>query len=171
MSPIGSKDHTTATPNEQLVEVDAPDTISSTVAPTTPRQPSPPQEPEFTEYTDADVYASRLEGTAREFENLHDIIDFVAQEEPTATPEMLNSLLCAPVEVESRRVNANGKVKVKLSVLGVRVTNCPVCLSQFRSGDSAVLLPNCGHVAHDGCARKWLKRSDTCMVCRTRLGE
>lgn len=84
---------------------------------------------------------------------------------------MLATLVHAPVVVDSRRVNASGKVKIKLSVLGVRVTNCPVCLAQYRGDDAAVLMPRCGHIAHASCARRWYRESDACMVCREKLGE
>jgi hypothetical protein len=83
----------------------------------------------------------------------------------------METLIAAPVLVDSKRTNSQGKVKLKLSVLGVRVSNCPICLSQFRGTDLAVLLPRCGHVAHETCAKRWFKEGDTCMVCREPLIE
>ncbi len=73
------------------------------------------------------------------------------------------------VDVESRRQTANGKVKLKLTALGVRVVSCPVCLRNYKEGDLIAILPNCGHVSHQGCAVKWLTRDSRCMVCREPL--
>lgn len=90
---------------------------------------------------------------------------------PAASNAALATLISAPVAIDNRRVNDQGKVKLKLSVLGVRVSNCPICLTQFRGGDGAALLPLCGHVSHDSCARRWFLESDRCMVCRVQLQE
>jgi hypothetical protein len=132
---------------------------------TEPRRDSGP----WADITDVDLYASRVLGGANEYEGLNHIIDFLGPAKaPGATPDELATLVPAPVVVDSRRVNAAGKVKIKLSVLGVRVTNCPVCLAQYRGDDAAVLLP-CGHITHESCARRWFKESDACMVCRKKL--
>ncbi|GMK54352.1 hypothetical protein CspeluHIS016_0109380 [Cutaneotrichosporon spelunceum] len=123
----------------------------------------------WAEVTDADLYASRIMGSANEYEGLNHIIDFLGPAKaPGATPAELAILAPARVVVDSRRVTASGKVKIKLSVLGVRVANCPVCLAQYRGDDAAVLFP-CGHVSHDSCARRWLRESNDCMVCRRKL--
>lgn len=73
------------------------------------------------------------------------------------------------ISVDSRRVTGQGKVKLKLSLLGVRVTKCPICLGQFKKDEKAVLLPECGHVSHEECARKWFREDYRCFVCRVPL--
>lgn len=88
---------------------------------------------------------------------------------PAAPSEALSTLLPAPITVESRRTTKEGKVKLKLSLLGVRVTKCPICLAQFREGEIGVLLPVCGHLGHEECARRWFKEDGRCFVCRERL--
>lgn len=49
------------------------------------------------------------------------------------------------VEVRRRRVMKDGRVKLKLSLLGVAIDNCGVCLSQFRDSEWAALGPRCQH--------------------------
>jgi hypothetical protein len=66
-------------------------------------------------------------------------------------------------------VTGQGKVKLKLSLLGVRVTKCPICLGQFKKDEQGVLLPECGHVSHEECATKWFREDCRCFVCRVPL--
>ena len=44
-----------------------------------------------------------------------------------------------------RRVLKDGRVKLKLSLLGVSVDRCGVCMSQFRRDERAALTPECKH--------------------------
>ncbi|WOO78785.1 RING-H2 finger protein ATL5 [Vanrija pseudolonga] len=128
-------------------------------------------EPEF-EYTDLDLFASRLEGTGQEYEGLTHLTQFMGPAtDPGASAVALDTLIRAPVAIDSKRTNAKGKVKLKMSVLGARVTTCPICLAQFRGGDAAVCLPRCGHVSHETCATRWFKESSNCMICRLPLIE
>ena len=90
---------------------------------------------------------------------------------PAASPAAIATLLPGLVQVDSRRQNAAGKTKLKLSLLGVRVTKCPICLSQFKDKDLGVVLPNCTHVAHEVCAIRWFRENGKCFVCRLPLGE
>ncbi len=49
------------------------------------------------------------------------------------------------VEVTRRRVLKDGRVKLKLSLLGVAVDRCGICMSQFRCDERAALTPVCKH--------------------------
>lgn len=49
------------------------------------------------------------------------------------------------VEIERRRVTKDGRTKLKLMLLGVRVDKCGICLSQFKEGERAALGPTCQH--------------------------
>ena len=49
------------------------------------------------------------------------------------------------IEVTRRRVLKDGRVKLKLSLLGVAVDKCGVCMSQFRRDERAALTPVCKH--------------------------
>ena len=48
------------------------------------------------------------------------------------------------IEILRRRVLKDGRVKVKLSLLGVTVDKCSICLSQFKDDDWASLT-GCQH--------------------------
>lgn len=104
------------------------------------------------------------------YQGIHEITSFVSENSRRgATPSELSNLFIAPVEVESRRTTKDGKTKLKLSALGVRVLKCSVCLNQFRSGEMLAMMPNCGHVGHQKCVVDWLTRDARCMVCRQAL--
>ncbi len=79
-------------------------------------------------------------------------------------------LFTGRVEVQRRRVTPDGRVKLKMSVLGVSANKCRICISQFREGQHASLSPLCHHVFHENCLRQWLVRSRTCPLCRINLG-
>jgi hypothetical protein len=55
------------------------------------------------------------------------------------------SIHTSKVAVFSRRTTSDARTKVKLSLLGVRVERCGVCLLQFREGDMGAKT-NCEHV-------------------------
>jgi tRNA A37 threonylcarbamoyladenosine synthetase subunit TsaC/SUA5/YrdC len=88
---------------------------------------------------------------------------------PGASQEALSTLLPGPILIESKRLTKEGITKLKLSLLGVRVTKCPICLAQFREGELGVIIPGCGHLGHEKCVRRWFREDDRCFVCRVRL--
>ncbi|XP_071907545.1 NEP1-interacting protein-like 1 isoform X1 [Coffea arabica] len=45
-------------------------------------------------------------------------------------------------------------------------TICAICLTDFKNGDCARMLPTCGHSFHLNCIDEWLNRNGTCPVCR-----
>ncbi|WVZ98170.1 hypothetical protein U9M48_043639 [Paspalum notatum var. saurae] len=46
---------------------------------------------------------------------------------------------------------------------------CAVCIVELRDGDSARLLPRCGHRFHADCVGAWLRLHATCPLCRARV--
>lgn len=66
-----------------------------------------------------------------------------------STTDEIESLPVAPVFLERRRIDKQGRVKQKLSVVGVRCIDCAVCLTRFKVGEMAVALPKCLHVFVD----------------------
>ncbi|WRT70561.1 uncharacterized protein IL334_007559 [Kwoniella shivajii] len=124
------------------------------------------------EWTDLDLLVSRIESSGREFESFNQISSFLGpSKSQAATPRALDTLLTGLVNVDSRRTTPQGKVKLKLSLLGVRVSKCGICLSQFRGNEKGVMLPSCGHSGHETCARRWFRESNNCWVCREVLKE
>ncbi|ODN99375.1 hypothetical protein L198_03217 [Cryptococcus wingfieldii CBS 7118] len=124
------------------------------------------------EYTDLELFVARLDGSGREYEGFSHLTTFLGPSKPAAaSPAALATLLPGMVSVDSRRTTPQGKVKLKLSLLGVRVAKCPICLSQFKGGDKGVLVPGCGHAGHESCVRRWFREDGRCFVCREVLKE
>ena len=103
-------------------------------------------------------------------QGMNAITSFVGEEIARgASPDSLSNLMLAPVEVESRRTTKEGKSKLKLTALGIRVHKCSICLSQFRAGDIMAMMPKCNHLGHQRCVVNWLSKDARCMVCREPL--
>lgn len=49
---------------------------------------------------------------------------------------------------------------------GGKAPECAVCILELRDGDSARLLPRCGHRFHADCVGAWLRLHATCPLCR-----
>lgn len=47
----------------------------------------------------------------------------------------------------------------------IELPNCCICLSEIAKGRETVLLP-CGHMFHWKCCLNWLKKNNTCPMCR-----
>ena len=47
-----------------------------------------------------------------------------------------------------------------------KAPECAVCVVELRDGDSARLLPRCGHRFHADCVGAWLRLHATCPLCR-----
>ncbi|WVW80994.1 hypothetical protein I302_102985 [Kwoniella bestiolae CBS 10118] len=137
--------------------------------------PTSPSE-ERREWTDLDLLVSRIQDLPPDqrgvYEGYTQISQFLGpSKSQAASPAALANLLPGLITVDSRRTTPQGKVKLKLSLLGMRVTKCGICLSQFKSGEKGVMLPMCSHVGHESCARRWFRERGTCWVCRTVLPE
>lgn len=53
--------------------------------------------------------------------------------------------LVAPIEVQRRRKLKDGRVKLKLRLMGTPVNNCGICLMQFKEKEIGALAPKCRH--------------------------
>ena len=42
--------------------------------------------------------------------------------------------------------------------------SCAICLTEFEEG-KGVELPDCGHIFHEKCIKKWLEQKNTCPLC------
>ncbi|KAH9918853.1 uncharacterized protein B0H18DRAFT_882459, partial [Fomitopsis serialis] len=54
-------------------------------------------------------------------------------------------------EVERRRITKDEREKLKLTLLGVVVDECGICLSQFRDEELEVLATLCQHLSVFTC--------------------
>ncbi|KAG9309987.1 hypothetical protein JVU11DRAFT_10021 [Chiua virens] len=55
------------------------------------------------------------------------------------------SYLVGNVELVRRRVTKDGRVKLKMSLLGVAVEKCAICMTQFKADDAGILGATCQH--------------------------
>ncbi|KAF8578979.1 hypothetical protein K439DRAFT_1416674 [Ramaria rubella] len=138
-----------------------------------PPRTSPGEHP-LSQLTDLDILLSRLDDTSNEhrYEDLLLVSDILGPaqlgSESSSPSSIVHDLPMGKIEVMRRRKLQDGRVKLKLSLFGVVVDRCHVCLSQFKDAEWAVLLP-CLHSYHSACLQSWLARSRTCPLCRISL--
>ncbi|KAI0346695.1 hypothetical protein BDW22DRAFT_1323536 [Trametopsis cervina] len=70
------------------------------------------------------------------------------------------------VKVERRRQTKNGRVKLKLTLMGVSVDKCSICLSQFKDAEVACFGAHCQHAFHEYCLERWSAVNPSCPLCR-----
>uniref|UniRef100_A0A915AIE8 RING-type domain-containing protein n=1 Tax=Parascaris univalens TaxID=6257 RepID=A0A915AIE8_PARUN len=47
---------------------------------------------------------------------------------------------------------------------------CPICICEWKNNESEKLIRMpCGHIFHENCILPWLKRTNSCPVCRYEL--
>ena len=61
--------------------------------------------------------------------------------------------------------NMNEKYCKKDKDGNYELPNCCICLSEIAKGEKTILLP-CGHMFHYECCMTWLKKNNTCPMCR-----
>lgn len=49
---------------------------------------------------------------------------------------------------------------------GEALDDCAVCITELKAGDTARVLPRCGHGFHVRCVDTWLVSHDSCPTCR-----
>ncbi|CAE6463460.1 unnamed protein product [Rhizoctonia solani] len=132
----------------------------------------PPHLADDFEYTDLDLLISRLEENeasrqGANYEQLLTVGEVLGPAHPPA-PRPDFDLNVGLIEIQRRRVMKDGRVKLKLSLMGVGVDKCGICLTQFKNNENAVLLP-CLHSFHTNCIMSWFVRQDVpaCPHCRT----
>lgn len=72
---------------------------------------------------------------------------------PPATAQDLNS-------IETVKMSVNGRLRGSDA--------CGICMNDFEIGETCSVL-SCQHGFHRDCVFKWLKRTNTCPVCRLRV--
>ncbi|PKI84941.1 hypothetical protein MVES1_000969 [Malassezia vespertilionis] len=133
-----------------------------------PRSDSSAQSRESEEgITDLDLAVAHLDDPDTHYEIASLLGDFLgpASVGSVLTQEQLQNINVSRVELEYRRVLPSGKVKQKLSVAGVRVDRCGICLAQFREGQMVCILP-CFHMFHNECTVQLVRSSKLCPNCR-----
>ncbi|GAU51930.1 hypothetical protein TSUD_417130 [Trifolium subterraneum] len=65
-------------------------------------------------------------------------------------------------------MNAIHMVRISELNLTDELSQCPICMEEFKLGDEACQLP-CNHTYKFECLLRWLNNSETCPVCRLQL--
>ncbi|KAI0266181.1 hypothetical protein BC834DRAFT_1032797 [Gloeopeniophorella convolvens] len=159
-----------APPPDDAPEPASPASVFEAASPASVFEAAPPPP---REYTDFDALLARLnDGTAasgNSYEELLLVQDIMgpARAPATRANTTAGGAPLGRVEVARKRVTRDGRVKLKLVLLGVAVDRCIICMTQFRDSDSAVLGTHCKHAFHERCASGWIARgSRTCPTCR-----
>ncbi|KAJ7634669.1 hypothetical protein FB45DRAFT_744590 [Roridomyces roridus] len=139
------------------------------------------------EVTDLDVLIARLENDQHDGANYDALLlvsEFIGPASPVraigprpASPSRVSrpagpkpsALLSGQIEVLRRRTTKDGRVKLKLALLGVAVDRCGICMTQFKNADHARMIDVCKHAFHERCLARWVMRSRTCPLCRIGL--
>jgi len=144
--------------------------------PPSPEGQAGPAHGQYAGVTDLDVLAARVleDGhDGRNYENLLRIEEFAGPAAHPAVPTTLEPHLALPpsgrVKLERRRVTKDGRVKLKLTLMGVVVDKCSICLSQFKDTEVACLGTHCRHAFHEYCLKCWIVKSRTCPLCRAEV--
>ncbi|CAN8253109.1 unnamed protein product [Cochlearia groenlandica] len=73
--------------------------------------------------------------------------------------------------VDQSLINALPLFHYKTMIIGLGhdLSDCAVCLYEFKPEDELRLLPKCSHAFHVGCIDTWLQTNSTCPLCRNDL--
>jgi hypothetical protein len=44
--------------------------------------------------------------------------------------------------------------------------SCVICVAPYEAGEACSVLPGCAHMFHKPCVAKWLRKKNTCPLCR-----
>ena len=78
---------------------------------------------------------------------------------PPTSENVLKKLKRFPLSDKYCKKDKNGKIELP---------SCCICLNDITKNEETVLLP-CGHMFHWNCCLSWLKRNNTCPMCRFEL--
>ena len=55
---------------------------------------------------------------------------------------------------------------VKFDDAKCKYPDCSICLKEFEKNESLQMIPNCQHIFHETCLRKWFLQAQICPMCR-----
>ncbi|KAJ7231345.1 hypothetical protein C8J57DRAFT_181852, partial [Mycena rebaudengoi] len=78
---------------------------------------------------------------------------------------LISTVLSGCIEVQRRRVAKDGRVKLRLPLLGTAVDRCGICMTQFWKAESGRLSEGCRHAFYERCLGRWVARNRTRPRC------
>jgi len=48
--------------------------------------------------------------------------------------------------------------------------SCVICVTPYEAGEACSVLPGCTHMFHKPCVARWLRKKNTCPLCRATVG-
>ncbi|CAL5081217.1 unnamed protein product [Urochloa decumbens] len=51
-----------------------------------------------------------------------------------------------------------------------RRERCAICVTNYEDGEACSVLPGCAHMFHKPCVANWLRKKNTCPLCRATVG-
>ena len=77
--------------------------------------------------------------------------------------------LIATVGLQQPIINSITVVRYRKGEGLIDGSDCSVCLSEFREGETLRLLPKCSHAFHVPCIDTWLRSHTNCPLCRAHI--
>mmetsp|Transcript_31211 Transcript_31211/g.57030 ORF Transcript_31211/g.57030 Transcript_31211/m.57030 type:complete len:257 (-) Transcript_31211:41-811(-) len=111
-------------------------------------------------------YQQKLKQQQLEWEKKHNQGKFSDANTPVTFQELLAAEGMILVSGEEGRPGMSREAQDELRVVTVKEDDiCVVCQEAMPAGSKAKAMP-CGHKFHDDCLVVWIKKSNTCPVCR-----
>jgi hypothetical protein len=100
----------------------------------------------------------------------HDGTDVTSVDNGTSRRNGSHNAAAASDAVAALLINARTSTLDKNAVAALGDAECAVCRDAFEEGDRATRMPcSARHVFHAKCVEEWLKRDDSCPMCRAAL--
>ncbi|GFZ00973.1 RING/U-box superfamily protein [Actinidia rufa] len=93
-------------------------------------------------------------------------IIFVAEDDDDAEANQNAAVGLDPMVINSYPKFPFSKVRNDGGGGGGGVSDCSICLCEYRDGEMLRMLPDCKHFFHLTCVDAWLKLNASCPVCR-----
>ena len=71
--------------------------------------------------------------------------------------------------LDDHLINTYPVSKIKdISKLDEEKKKCCICLENYKNNDETIILP-CVHIFHSNCIKHWMKRQDSCPICKNKI--
>ena len=92
---------------------------------------------------------------------LHHSITYLGRRFGRAPPPFIEDLLQSIPDVAYQELPDAG---------GDDRDSCVICVTPYEAGEACSVLPGCTHMFHKPCVARWLRKKNTCPLCRATVG-